>query len=164
MNYIFLDVDGVLNSDEFFREHLNENINVDETRVKLVADFVKKTNARIILSSSWRILFDDKMQTARRKGEELIKVFSKYHIEIYDRTKVCISSYGYYDAGERFNEINDYICKNLTPIDKFVIFDDEDFGGTLKKFGPRFIQTNWFERGINEKCIEKAFKYLGGDN
>ena len=52
MNYIFLDVDGVLNSEIYLSSHLDDDAVLDENAIKLLAELVNKTDAKVILSSS----------------------------------------------------------------------------------------------------------------
>ena len=69
---------------------------------------------------------------------------------------IGISKYGDpYDEGNRAEEIQDFINKNLVEGDNYIIFDDEDFAGTLLAFGKHFIQTNW-DKGLTKRNIKKA--------
>ena len=59
MKVIFLDVDGVLNSDEYFDKIKNVNIcgiesEIDVEKIKLLKKAVDETGANVVLSSSWR--------------------------------------------------------------------------------------------------------------
>lgn len=59
MKVIFLDVDGVLNSDEYFNSIKDQKINtienqIDINKVKLLKQAVNTTGAKLVLSSSWR--------------------------------------------------------------------------------------------------------------
>lgn len=83
MNIIFLDVDGVLNSIEYLTEKHNElkrtlkqEEMLDTVCIKNLKQIVDKTNARIVITSSWKICDLD----------ILIKVFSKYNLQVYDAT------------------------------------------------------------------------------
>ena len=96
MNYIFLDVDGVLNNEIYFHEHLDDDGILDEENIKLLADLVNKTNANVVLSSSWRTLFTEKGNPRRpifekgsRRGFELKRLLKKYGIKIIGRTEVA---------------------------------------------------------------------------
>lgn len=160
MNYIFLDIDGVLNNDEYFRKHFEDTTVIDEKNVKILSELVKNTNARIVLSSSWRIFFNDKFETRNKNGKSLLNFFKKYGLKIFDRTKVYKNPFGeLYDAGHRYDEISGYIKENLNGNDKYVIFDDEDFNGTLLKFNENFIQTD-FMYGIRDEHLKKALRIL----
>lgn len=55
MRVIFLDFDGVLNSAVYDRTRdLTKNTSIDETRLPLLKQIVDRTNAKIVLSTSWR--------------------------------------------------------------------------------------------------------------
>ena len=54
---IFLDIDGVLNSNFWNDSHqreISDGTLVDEDKIKILALLVKRTNAKIILHSGWR--------------------------------------------------------------------------------------------------------------
>ena len=63
MKVIFLDVDGVLNSeDDLLIYRAKNNITgcilyeeVEDRPLKLLKEIIDKTNAKIVVSSSWRI-------------------------------------------------------------------------------------------------------------
>lgn len=59
MKVIFLDVDGVLNSDEYFDKIRNLNIEgieceIDIEKIRLLKKAIDETGAKVVLSSSWR--------------------------------------------------------------------------------------------------------------
>jgi hypothetical protein len=64
MKVIFLDIDGVLNSERLMNRRLSEGLkydcdeelyhNIDEIEVERLANFCKEYNVKIVLSSSWR--------------------------------------------------------------------------------------------------------------
>ena len=62
MNYIFLDVDGVLNDKYYLLFYADEDGVINQKSVDLLAKLVKQFNAKVILSSSWRNGFDDNLQ------------------------------------------------------------------------------------------------------
>lgn len=54
---LFLDIDGVLNSNFWNDSHQRDISNgtlIDEDKIKILAQLVKKTDAKIILHSGWR--------------------------------------------------------------------------------------------------------------
>lgn len=83
MRVIFLDIDGVLNSREFFRNRpLTQGLNeIDEEKVKLLQQIVQATNAKIVLTSTWRIY--DK---ADKVYQHLVDTLAKYDLSIFDCT------------------------------------------------------------------------------
>lgn len=62
MNYIFLDVDGVLNNKKHYKKQHKkyggrfccENMPFNPRSLKNLRKIVKKTNSKIVVSSSWR--------------------------------------------------------------------------------------------------------------
>lgn len=59
MKVIFLDVDGVLNSDQYFDKTKNLDIqgieaDIDIKKIELLKKAINETRARVVLSSSWR--------------------------------------------------------------------------------------------------------------
>lgn len=54
MNVIFLDIDGVLNSQET-EERCNGVIGIDSDKVARLAKIVTSNNAILLLTSSWRL-------------------------------------------------------------------------------------------------------------
>lgn len=56
--YIFLDIDGVLNSNDWFEKNKDVDglVEIDPSKLILLKEIVDCTEAKIILSSSWRSL------------------------------------------------------------------------------------------------------------
>lgn len=154
--YIFLDIDGVLNSVSFYKERsqserysiLKEKIkdeyiasylaDIDPEKVKLLNKLTDVTGAKIVVSSSWR------------SYSELQTVFTLAGIKepIYDITSRL-------SGGCRGQEIQQWLDKN--ECDKYVILDDDSdfFYNQL----PYFIHTDW-KVGLTESNINKAINIL----
>lgn len=164
MNYIFLDIDGVLNYEQYFHDHVDDEFIIDPEKVKLLSDLVHDTKAKIILSSSWRYGFDQYLRPIYPDSgcAKLKELFKKYNIKISGRTQVI----GDYDGGYRPDQVKKYIKKHLKPGDHFVIFDDEDWCWAdpvgFYIFGDNFIRTEW-KSGITEKNAKFAEKILNGE-
>ena len=127
MKIIFLDIDGVLNTSQTFKNRYyeykrsgNYSLEIDDFRVELLEKVVKETHAKIVLSSTWRKGFakkNDVIVSTFEKTKQLVNVFSKHNLEIYDVTP--------YDENLcRQKEILQYL-KSRKDIESFVIFDDE---------------------------------------
>ena len=71
MKVIFLDIDGVLNSIAFDRERINEQGNIDETRLPLLKQILDETGALIVLSSLWRKHWDKEPSLCDNLGADL---------------------------------------------------------------------------------------------
>lgn len=76
---IFLDIDGVLNSSFWNKSHereISDGTLIDHDKVKLLACLVKKTDAKLILHSGWRIWFDEKMCANGSEAERLVQILA----------------------------------------------------------------------------------------
>lgn len=82
---IFLDIDGVLNSNFWNDSHqreISDGTLIDEEKIKLLACLVKKTNSKIILHSGWRTWFDSKLKPLRIEAKKLIQLLEKEGLRI----------------------------------------------------------------------------------
>ena len=76
MNIIFLDIDGVLNSDAWLASENKKTLEYpldqfDPRTVKLLNRIIEKTEAKIVLSSTWRL---------NRSIEDIQEIFKKVGI------------------------------------------------------------------------------------
>ena len=84
-NILFLDIDGVLNSNFWNDNHqreISDGTLIDEEKIKLLACLVKKTNSKIILHSGWRTWFDSELKPLRIEAKRLIKLLEKEGLHI----------------------------------------------------------------------------------
>ena len=82
---LFLDIDGVLNSNFWNDSHqkeISDGTLVDEEKIKILAPLVKKTNAKIILHSGWRIWFDSELKPLRTEAQRLLELLAKEGLTI----------------------------------------------------------------------------------
>lgn len=80
MKVVFLDIDGVLNSNFWNATHqreISDGTLIDEEKVKTLATLVNRTGAKIILHSGWRFWFDAKLQPLRAEAERLVERLAK---------------------------------------------------------------------------------------
>ena len=75
MNHvIFLDIDGVLNSNAWNESHQSEisgGTLIDSEKVTLLSGLVKRTNAGVILHSGWKHWFTGELEPLRKEAEIL---------------------------------------------------------------------------------------------
>lgn len=139
MKVIFLDVDGVLNSVE---DRFSWTIETDK-HLKLLKYIIDNTNAKIVISSSWRILSGTK--------NTLIKRLKDFNIEVYSETPHLCS-----DGIRRGDEIRQWLKENKE-IENFVILDDES---DMREFTKtNLFQTN-MEIGLTKDIADKVIEFL----
>ena len=75
---IFLDIDGVLNSLAYDRGRKENNRNIDETGLPLIKRIVDETQAKIVLSSSWRTHWNKDFSLCDSVGKDMAALFAGY--------------------------------------------------------------------------------------
>lgn len=86
---IFLDVDGVLNSQNWNKEHekeIREGLLIDSEKVELLGQLVAQTGAKLVLHSGWRFWFDENLQPVRREAQYLQELLRNQKMKIYSVT------------------------------------------------------------------------------
>lgn len=152
MKVIFLDVDGVLNSDEYFDKIQEMNIEgiekeIDVNTIKLLKEGIEETGARVVLSSSWR---------NTKNGQELKQLLASYEI-VVDSTPFIDNVRGI--------EIKEYL-KEHKGIEDFVILDDEIFDSYDEELMKKLIKISDgnginFGEGLQEKDVKEIIQRLG---
>ena len=142
MKIIFLDIDGVLNTIRTARLFGNHFIN--DSLVALVAKIVAATDAKIVLTSNWRIDEDDK--------KVVEKALAIHDLEIFDCTPVIEPP----DDGFVFRNKEIQLWLDDKVVQKFAILDD-DPRADLKEGS--FFQIDE-TIGLTEETIEKAINHL----
>lgn len=162
MNIIFLDFDGVINSEGFFvmrnrnmqgLRMINIDINNEEDKIvqwymwqinpynlDILKEIINETSSKVIVISSWKTL-----KYFNRISEELIKL----GIPIIGRT---------YDNGyNRGYGIKEYLRNNKTI--NYVLLDDDIFKDYDEELLSHLVKTT-FTNGLTLKEKEKALKIL----
>lgn len=150
MKVIFLDIDGVLNSDEYFDRIKDLNIQgiqseVDIEKIRLLKKAIDVTGARVVLSSSWRYT---------RNAQYLKELLLQYNI-FTDSTPFL--------QNRRGLEIKKYL-ENNPNIEDFVILDDEIFDSYDEELVKKLIKIsnkNGFGEGLHPKDIDQIIQRLG---
>ena len=143
MKYVFLDVDGVLNSEQ---DRFSIDLETDE-HLHHLKNIIDATGAKIILSSSWRMGLCD------GRNQVLVKRLAEFGLSIEDMTPVLGEYWG------RGQEIREWLLSHDydRDADKFVILDDEAFD-IKELYGRQLVQTN-SQYGLTlrdaQRCIEK---------
>ena len=83
MKVIFLDFDGVLNSNIFVLDPKQKApFFLEDDKMLLLKNIIEKTNAKIVLSTSWREVWGSDLKTAI----QLKEYFDSFDIDVYDVT------------------------------------------------------------------------------
>ncbi len=157
MKYLFLDIDGVLNHNEWYGSSQMAAYIKTTTRweqecfdpdcVQRVNKILKETGAELVVSSSWR------------GDPELSEIFESVGLPTnYLVTPlVDVSTWEYYDT--RGEEIEAFLKNN--PCENYVILDDDtDF--TEEQLKNHFIRCS-NEDGLTEEKANQAIKILNNE-
>ena len=151
MKVIFLDIDGVLNSQQYQSRIDHEDAGIynmlDPEKLKLLQTLVEQTGAGIVLSSSWRESFAD-MEPLDSVAKNFLSAFNKYSLSFYDMTPLL--------SGHRDEEIRQWLSEH-TEINAFVILDDEHYD--WKELEARWVKTSYYV-GLVEKDVQEAIRIL----
>ena len=180
MQVIFLDVDGVLNSEAYLRkleaQHRalgHEELarpkrettcdcfklhhQIDRDAVARVNQIVAATAAKIVISSSWRKLFDlpelERILVEHGLVAEIIGVTPEGHDE-----PEMADIFGMLTRIFRGHEIDFWLRKH-PEVDRFVILDD---GGDMVMHKNRLVQTDC-EEGLIDDHVELAIRVMAWD-
>lgn len=152
MRVIFLDIDGVLNSEEWdkyvqsftYGARFNSCYLLSQEMILRLQNVVFQTNAEIVLTSSWR--------TNERAMDALRRQLSLYHLSIRDSTV----SYAY---GNRVDEVKLWI-ESHSNVTSYAIVDDYDDGFTQDEIlATHFVQTT-YAQGLTPEKAEKIIEIL----
>lgn len=145
---LFLDIDGILNS-EYSCKHptMQYKLGQDDTAdtfdvncVNRLINIIDKTGAKIVISSSWRKLFDK---------DEIIEYLKKHGI-------IGVVGFTPDLKHHRGFEIQAWLDEHKD-IDKFVILDDDD---DMFHLSSKLVKTDW-KLGLQEKDMDKVIEMLG---
>ena len=161
MKIIFLDMDGVLNSDPFIiGNSRNDGSNpmdrwpgghINPVNVKQFDRLVRRTGAQVVLSSAWRthIELDALHALLVERGYTGPKLIGK--------TTSSIVSYNGGNYVPRGAEIQNWLDNCEVDIESFVILDDME---DMIHLSDRFVQTD-SDHGLTAEDVLKAVEILG---
>lgn len=151
---IFLDFDGVLNSQESLDSRAKETGQwpiewIDTKLIARVNQIVEATGAQVVISSSWRLYYE---------LDWLINYLNQHGFvgTVIDRTpsRRDLHDIRMRDRGDEIKEWMD--CFDPKDIESFVILDDD---ADMNQLLPYLVQTD-FEVGLTEENVQKAIEML----
>lgn len=161
--FIFIDIDGCLNSDKYTESELYKqatigmsdakimlvahHLHLDPNALELINGLVIRSNAKVILSSTWRFKYSPSEVTEMMKGRGAI-------FTIADSTPKYPSFNSHFTS--RGEEITAYLDSLKKEAESFVIIDDRNDMGNLKN---NLVLTDP-KYGITLSDVDKALKIL----
>ena len=161
MNLIFLDIDGVLNSNPFFEQNRDKgHMQISDYHLQKLAKIYNTCNAKIVLSSTWRDLDDESDVTVYWMYEYLVNELARYDMEIIDKTPII--------GFDRPLEIKTWLDNQPNKDEiKFVSLDDDFPREEYEKYGigDCLVRTTFWgddisEAGLQQEHVDKAIEIL----
>lgn len=165
MKVIFLDIDGVLNSDNYMHKLIDKNVReyendiyqfIDDNAVNIVVDLCEQYDLKLVITSSWR----------SNNLKYTIEMFSKpEYIKLHPLIPYIIGVtprlFEWYDDGsvdyeDRGYEIDFWIEAQKENIEYVILDDDSDM---LESQKDNFIQIN-HKTGLTNNYISNIKKIL----
>jgi len=176
MKIVFLDVDGELTYSDYENA---ETANIDIEKVKLLKEICDKSNAKVVISSSWRgsenhipkiyyilrnILENNGIRVMGNtphlsaefedKGVQQAINLDEQVINLDDISRLKCK----YGTG-RAAEVKKWIDEH--EVDNFVILDDEDWDWSDYGYENNWIQPTWYGNGgLKREHVDKAIEIL----
>lgn len=139
MKILFLDIDGVLNSAQTFEDKHRHDA-IDTTMVERINKVVEQTECKIVISSTWRILWT--------LGE------LSHILRLHGLRDVVIGETP--DLGRRDVEILAWLEEH-PEVQQFAVVDDD--AHDLTKVSHRLVQTSFYT-GILDEHTDKLIELL----
>lgn len=143
MKVIFLDFDGVLNS-----ECCNHGVTLLPSKLELLRQLVEATDAKIVLSTSWREHWSKDPEQCDSTGGTMDLIFQVHGLQIFDKTPVL--------PGGREAEIKAWLDQN--PVENYVVLDDRLLGADY--LNGHFVKTSNYFGGLDETDVQRAIAIL----
>ena len=141
MKILFLDIDGVVNCETTSQRHRGF-IGIDPYMAFLVGRIVQQTDAKVVLSSSWRN-FEDGVEEVERQVVPIMEVTPNGK-----------------SRGEEIQAwLDNQAIKSNFVVEKYAILDDDR--NMLESQLPNFFNTSWLT-GLTEEIADKVIAHLNG--
>lgn len=156
MKVLFLDIDGVLNSSSWINSNKGrKHGEFNKINPWCVENLNKIIDAipdlKIVLSSSWRILYSlEEVQAILKINGFKSVLYDKTSNGVLSEDELCIES-------GRGTEIKLWLTEH-PECKQFAIVDDEI--SDMKDLLPYIVQTNFFEAGLEPYHAEELIKKL----
>ena len=157
MKILMLDIDGVLNY-EGCKDRIGWYCGIEDEKVELLKHIVDATDAKIVLSSTWRLGYNNEGHRLEEAFIYLKEKLSKYGLSIYSMTpQIGRGNY-------RGREIHQWLQAYDGKVDEWVVLDDEWFCDFNQyEIGAHLVQTSFYGGGLTEEDAEEAIRILNGE-
>lgn len=151
MKVVFLDFDGVLNSDKYIKGSEQGGIVINPSRMFFLKEIIDETNAKIVLSTSWREHWDKNPVNCDSTGEEINRIFSEHGLCIFDKIPKLHT--------RREEEIKLWLEGN-PDTENFVVLDDMLLAADF--LTNHIVKASNYFDGLDQYDVKRAIEILNG--
>ena len=149
MKVVFLDFDGVLNSELYVRNCGEYGVIIAPSRMQLLRQIIDATRAQIVLSTSWREHWSKEEHELDSTGMRINEIFESYQLKVFDKTPKL--------GGRREKEIEAWL-NEFPNVENFVVLDDRFLYAEFLK--GHFVKTANYLEGLDEENVDLAIQIL----
>lgn len=149
MKVIFLDFDGVLNSAKYLTACGEYGVVLDPSRMALLKQIVDATDAKIVLSTSWREHWFRDPDLCSSTGAQINERFAAFGLEIFDKTPQQPRS--------REAQIRHWLSQN-PQVQNYLVLDDMLLSADFLE--GHFVRTSYYFDGLDETDVNRAIELL----
>ena len=148
MKVLFLDFDGVLNSDKCITAQSGSGVVIDPAKMPLLKEIIDVTEAKIVLSTSWREHWDKNPDLCDSIGKDINRIFARSNLQIFDKTPSL--------SVRREKEIEAWLTENKPK--SFVVLDDMLLQSDLLL--GHFVKVSSHFGGLDASDVKSAIEIL----
>lgn len=148
MKVVFLDFDGVLNTDSYIRSCGYDGLILDPSKMRLLKKIIESTDAKIVLTTSWKEHWEKDSTKCDASGKLMNTVFARYGLEIFDKIP---------HMKEREDGIANWLDAN-PEAKNYVILDDFALEGNM--ISGHLVRTSAFRDGLEDEHMRQAIQIL----
>ena len=115
----------------------------------LLKQIIDATQAKIVLSTSWREHWEKSTENCNDTGKEINRIFNKFDLNIFDKTPSVSRC--------REDEIEAWLNKH-PEVENFVVLDDRILDSPIIRV--HFVKTDNYRMGISEQNANEVTKIL----
>lgn len=150
MRVLFLDFDGVLNSHGFLRDHRGEDEPLlDPCCMAHLRDIIEQTDARIVLTTSWRRHWSAEKTALGDIGQHIDNTFAEYGLTVFDKTPD--------EHTRREENIRAYLTAH-PDITTYAVLDDAFLEADIVE--GHFVRTSSLRGGLNADAAQATIGLL----
>lgn len=149
MKLLFLDIDGVLNTNR--QRVVNGIDHIDDRMTRRLHSVVKRTGCELVLSSTWRCRWEDLEMVRQHLDRHDMHLFGTTPVSIFTRSP---------DRGE---EILAFLS-SVDGVEEFAVLDDIPIGFVgVPEFDGKFVMTqDWGkDGGLQPHHVHTLVRHLG---